>query len=202
MKSMKKSMVVMAAVFAVMAFVLPSAASAARLEKPAGTLVPTGTSFLLKSGHLRFEGRLFGGAAYTCENVVLKGQVTENSGSAVKSTGSGPGTFSCHSTVPAQYFHIGSIDLLGLSISRDASGVDHASMGMRVTELETTQGGGTSECIYEGEVPLTYTNGSSLLHIGGTQNAGYLAGLNGCPKALVSADFAVTDTAGNPIVVN
>ncbi len=202
MKSIKKSALLCAALVAVMAFAVPSVASAARLEKPAGTLVPTGTTLLLKSSHLRFEGRLFGGAAFTCENVVLTGRVTENSGSSVKAVAAGPGTFSCHSTVPAQYFHIGSIDLLGLSITRDAGGVNHALMGMRVVEVETTEAG-TFPCVYEGnEVPLTYTNGASLLHIGGSQNAAFLPGLRGCPKATVSADFSVTDTAGNPIVVN
>ncbi len=200
MQAMKKGALLCAALTAVMALVLPAAASAAKLEKPAGTLVPKGTTLLLKSSHVRFEG-LLGAAAENCEGVTLKGLLSENSGTSVKATAGGPGTFTCHSPIPS-FIHVASMDLTGLAITRDASGIDHASMGIKVVQEETPTQGSPFRCTYQAEdVLLTYTAGTSLLHIGGSQNAWRLQSPQ-CGPGQISGDFTITDSAGNPIIVN
>ena len=152
----KKFNLLMAAV-AVLAFAVPAMASAApSVTSKAGTLAPVGTIITGTSTNTELSTNL---GTLKCEKLIVKGKITENSGSSVKVTKEGEGTTSgCK--VGTEALTWTDLTLLNITSTVDKSG----TVGLHfVMDLP-----GDVTCTYEGAaVPFTYTSGSDTITISG-----------------------------------
>jgi hypothetical protein len=176
MKQVKRWAALAVSVTALAALMVPSVASAARLEQPKGTLVPKGTEVILTSNNFIQSGA--NGVTIRCGKVELKGVLTRNNGKEV--------TIGNTTSVIA---------------AENCAALGPVAETFSLTELTSTGGGpGTLTflntwkglCEETGSLSVTW-NGTSKVHVKGAQNGG-------CGVAADSGDFTVTDNSAQELI--
>jgi hypothetical protein len=176
----KKFSLLLAAV-AVVAFAVPSMASAAQI-----TGVGVGGHVVGRSNDT-FTFTSIG--TLECEEVVIEGEITANSGGTVAANGIGTGeTFNCFSE--GEPILITDATLLNLHTTGPANGTVGLTFEADLPVVGT--------CHYGGTVALTYVSGSDELHIEGPLTASPAA----CGTAEIEGDFTIEKAGGGAVVLD
>jgi hypothetical protein len=147
------------AAIAVLAFAVPTGASAAQLTNGSGEALPVGSMITGRSNDFTVFTSI---GTLECEEVVVHGEVTKNSGGSFEGVGKGAGeTFNCSSEGEA--ITITDYTLLFFR----GTGPSNGSMGVTFEADLPVVG----TCHYQGTVPAAYIAGTDVIHYFGTITA-------------------------------
>lgn len=184
MKQVKRWAVLAVSVTALAALMIPSIASAARLEQPKGTLVPTGTEVILTSTNLIEHGT--SGLTSECQKAELRGVLTTNNGKEVGLAGNEQHVAAehCWSQLGAVEQTLELTDFRAVGISGNPG---TGSIGF------TTEWKGACE-MRDVSSNVTW-NGTSQVHVVATV-------MGGCGQFEYVGDFTVTNNSGQELILS
>jgi hypothetical protein len=190
---MAKKFSLLLAAIAVVAFAVPTFASAAELTD-GGAALPVGSELTGTSTDAETETPL---GTLTCGKVTVGGRVTQNSGGTVAGVGNGESsTTSCVIDPEKQGITIENIQLTGISATSPTSG--SASFSFKANVPGLPEG-----CVFSGTVPGTCSSGTDTLFVNGTGLEGTpsICGENG--EVTFRGHFALTTKGtSTPIIID
>lgn len=175
----KKFSLLLAAV-AVLAFAIPSMASATKATLPAGTLAPVGTSIVGTGTDVTLKSSLLG--TITCSTLNLNGSITKNNGTVVEGSGatSAPTQSGCKNGTKS--VNVTSVVLTKLFSEKESKGT--------ASFEATVDVGSELVCKFTGtNVAGTFTSGTNVLKFSGA--TGVTASPASCGTSTLTAEFAL-----------
>lgn len=177
---MAKKLSLLLAAVAVLAFAIPSMASAAGLTSKAGTLAPVGTEITGTGTSINLKSSTLGNII--CKSIILKGKITENNGTSFAGSGVAetPKTEECLNG--AKVVNVTSVSLTNLHSTTAAHGV--------VSFTATVDVGAELECTFTGkEIKGKYTVGGSALEFTEAESTGITSSPPACGTAKLIGNF-------------
>jgi hypothetical protein len=176
---MFKKLTLLLAAVAVLAFAVPSLASASKATLPAGTLAPVGTQFTTTGSDIIFTSSLLGNI--TCSTLNLNGSLTKNNGTTVEASGttSAPTQSGCKNG--EKTVTITSVEVTNLTTTTSGSGTWSYKMAVDI---------GSLSCTYTGtKVPFTFTSGTNVMNF--SSASGITGSPAGCGTTKLTGAFAL-----------
>jgi hypothetical protein len=184
---MAKKLSLLLAAVAVLAFAIPSMASASALTS-GGKLVATGTAITGTGSTVVLQSSTLG--KIECASLVLKGTVTKNDGTTVEGSGNteNPKTENCKNGA-------NTVVVTGVNLTNLAStGTTHTGTASFTAKVDV---GAELVCSFVGtKVPFTYTSGGSSIVF--KEGAGVSGGA--CGTAKLSGSFLLESAAGSLVL--
>jgi hypothetical protein len=188
MGSIRKILLTMALAAAAISVAAPAVASAHKLEYSNGEPVYEGAAFSLKSSNMR----ILGPAGYWtyCNAVTLPAEVIESTAESAEAEGAGPGTTEwCYykngRPLPTE------VELIDIKFT----GAETGTINLKISQ----DWGSGQICKREGSLPMTYTPGTSVVHV-----AGYFPGEWCLTERYMTGDFSLQSDypfPGQPIII-
>lgn len=186
---MIKKFTLLPAAVAVLAFAVPSLASASKVTLPAGTLAPVGTAIKTTGSDIIQKSNTLG--ALTCSLLNLNGQITKNDGSTVEAAGT--------TTTPEQSGCVNgtkSIIFTSIEITKLISTVSGSGTMSYVAKEDI----GTLACTFTGtSVPFTYTVGGSAIKF--TEATGITSSPAACGTIKLTGEFKLEKTGTSTAMI-
>jgi hypothetical protein len=186
---MAKKLSFMLAAVAVLAFAIPSMASATVATLPAGTVAPVGTKFTTTGTDFILKSNLLG--TITCATLNLNGEITKNNGTEVEASGenSSPTQAGCkNGEKPVKITKFAT-----LNISESVLGFVIWSFTIKIHI-------GELECTFTGKnINGTYTSGTNVLKF--SEASGVTGSPAACGTAKLSGQFAL-ESGSTPLILD
>jgi hypothetical protein len=174
----KKFSLLLAAV-AVLAFAIPSMASASKATDPVNTLVPVGSEVTGTGTDIILQSNLLG--TITCATLNLNGKITKNDGTTVEASGANVSPTQAGCKNGTKTVTVTSVELTKLFSEVSNTGYVNFVAKVDVAELA---------CTFTGlEVPFTYTTGTNVLKF--ASGAGVTSSPASCGTAKLTGEFAL-----------
>jgi hypothetical protein len=186
---MFKKLTLLLAAVAVVAFAVPSLASASKATIPAGTLAPVGTAITTTGSDIVQKSSTLG--ALTCATLTLNGKITKNDGTTLEASGSNsnPAQSGCVNGTKSIIFT--TFEITKLVSTTSGSGT------MSYTAKEDI---GTVECTFIGtSVPFTYTVGGSAIVF--SEAGGITSSPAACGTMKLSGQFKLEKTGTSTALI-
>jgi hypothetical protein len=187
---MAKKFSLMLAAVAVLAFAIPSIASATEATLPAGTRAPLGTQIVETGNDVILQSTLLG--KITCSTLNLNGEITKNDGTTVEGSG--------ENFAPTQS---------GCVFGEKAVIITHISTklfsnekGKGIFSFTTLVNIGSEiKCTFTGtNVPFTFTSGTDTISF---SSAGGISGIPpACGTLKLTASFTLESTTGVALILD
>jgi hypothetical protein len=192
MKTLKRSTAAWLALIAIAALVVPSVASASRVESKKGFLAPKGTVLTMSGSEIGFINSLLGTAV--CKQMNSKIEVTVNDGTNVMAEGSGGEGKECRGGGEASFFdHVRDVTWSKISTSKSGSGTASLSFTSESNNQKPIV------CHWSASsLPFTYSLGGNAILF---QKAGGLVSTGGCGTASLSGSFSLA-IGSTPVILN
>jgi hypothetical protein len=177
---MAKKLSLLLAAVAVLAFAIPSMASAAGLTSKAGTLAPVGTKIVGTGKEINLKSSTLG--PIICGSITLKGELTVNNGSefAGKGVSETPVTENCKNGTKTVV--VTNVTLTALKSTGTGTG--------NVSFTATVDVGSELECTFTGkEIKGTYEVGGSSLNFTEALSTGITSSPAACGTAKLIGKF-------------
>jgi hypothetical protein len=184
---MAKKLSLLIAAIAVLAFAVPSLASAAEATIPAGTRAPVGTEITGTGTSVTLNSATLGNI--TCATLTLNGKITKNDGTTVEGSGetSSPTQTGCNNGAERPVT-VTKVVLTKLAASGTGTGTKAATVSFTAT-VDLPAG---VVCNFTGtNVAGSYTSGTNVLKFA---SATGITSTGGCSTAKLSAEFALEKT--------
>ncbi len=186
MKSMRRIALLVAALSALSAVALPVAASAARLETPAGSLVGAGLKFNMQSTNMTYTTSY---GLLKCGSVGFNEEVIKNNGTIVEAVERSQGS-SANCSIGGHQF-TQKAELKNLKLEGPNAGTANLVLDVQLPGLS---------CHFEKVgAPVTYVSGGNVLRLTNVKMKGEPTA---CEPWIVNAEFSLTDAAnGSPLIL-
>jgi hypothetical protein len=187
MKTMKKAALLVGAAVAIMAMALPAAASAARLENSSGNLLAKGSLFTVKNQGTVVYETTYG--KISCAQIGLNEELVKNDGQVVSAIERSPG-YSNACFVGGKAFNQ-ELKFTGLKFEGTGAGTVGLSFDIQYP---------WGKCHLQNEAtPVKYVPGSSAFSV---TKAAMNATPAACAPFVVTGEFKLADSGGNPLILN
>jgi hypothetical protein len=193
-KNMAKKFSLLLAALALLAFAVPTMASAAKLTE-GGKLVEPGTAILGTGSNVELNSNLLG--SIICEKITLKGTVTKNNGTEVEGSGENkePGTTNCKNGVKPVKVTSVNLKKLFVKSATEATGSFETTIDIG-KEPETV-----IECTFTGEnIPGSFVNETDTVSFNTTTFS--VKGSAACGNAKLKGSFTLETTNGTPVILD
>jgi hypothetical protein len=196
---MAKKLSLLIAAIAVLAFAVPSMASAAEATCPAGTKCPVGTEITGAGTNINLTSSTLG--EINCESLTLKGAITKNDGTTVEGSGNNvsPTQAGCFNKEKSRPVTVTEVNLTSLVASEAAKAGSSRNGTVSFTATVDLPAG--IVCKFTGtKVPGTYVSGANPAVLSFNKGAG-ITSTGGCGTATLDGSFKLSKTSGGSALV-
>jgi hypothetical protein len=196
---MAKKLSLMLAAVAVLAFAVPSIASASEATLPAGTRAPVGTKIVGTGTDVILQSSLLG--KITCSTLNLNGEITKNDGTTVEGSGANVSPTQSGCVNGEKAVNVTEVEVTKLFSTTTENEKHEKVLTSTASFVAHVDVGPELKCVFTGtNVPFTFTSGTDTITF--TSAAGVVGVPAACGTAKLTASFTLESTTGVALILD